>query len=138
MGAVLFLLRVRSTIPGLMRNGWLVSRGQQWELPTLKAKGTERPSQEATGNKICFLSPANGGRVVLFQAKEKEQTSHRVKDSLLLAEGVGSRPVLREVIQRLCSELMGGGESVSHCQGEGTAAFRPRGNGVITPRGQRE
>ena len=127
VGAVLFLLRVRSTIPGLMRNGWLVSRGQQRELPTLKAKGTERPSQEATGNKICFLSPANGGRVVLFQAKEKEQTSHRVKDSLLWAEGVGSRPVLCEVIQRLCSELMGAGNRSPTARGRGLPPFGTEG-----------
>ena len=49
----------------------------------------------------------------MLQAKEKEQTSHGVKEvgTIIITdrtEGVGSWPVLGEVIQRLCPELMGG------------------------------
>lgn len=98
--------------------------GSRRGLPTLKAKGTEKPSQEATGN--CSLSLASGGRVVLFQAKEKEQTSQGVKEEgqpSLGTGGVGNRPVLGEVIQRLCPELMGGVNLSPTTRGRGQPSF---------------
>lgn len=51
----------------------------------------KRPSQEATGDKTYHLSLDNSGRVVLLQAKEREQTSHGVKEAgMAITRGRGS------------------------------------------------
>lgn len=79
MGDVLFLLRERSTVPGPMRKGWLVSRGQQEGAANSQGK-RDREAIPRGHWELFSLSLASGGRVVLLQAKEKEQTSQAVKE----------------------------------------------------------
>lgn len=75
----------------------------------------ERPPQETTGDKICYLSTDNGSRVVLLPAKERE--------NILWGEGgtdghhygqkeSGGRPLPREGTQRPCLKLMGRGSQL--------------------------
>lgn len=122
MGTGLFLLRIGSIIPGPVGKGGPFPMGRERGLPTFRTKEMEKPFQQATEDKTCYLL-GRWGRVVLPLAKGKEQTSLGVKEvkaAITRGLGMGNRPILDKGIQRSL-QLIRREQSVSHCQGEGAA-----------------